>query len=84
MKRANMRNRTRIIMKTEYDFSKGERGKFFREDATMHIPIYLDPDVEQAMQSLAESTGQNMGTLINDWLRNNIELIHSVQPSPSP
>ncbi len=75
---------TQIDVKTEYDFSKGERGKLFRKDATLHIPIYLDLDVEQAMQSLAESTGQDMGTLVNDWLRNNIELIHFVQPSPSP
>lgn len=68
-------------MKDQYDFSKGERGKFFQQDAVLHIPIYLDPDVEQAIQAMVENTGQNMGALINDWLRNNIELIHSVQPT---
>lgn len=70
-------------MKEQFDFSKGERGKFYRQDAVLHIPIYLDPDVEQAIQAMAESTGQNMGALINDWLRNNIDLIHSVQPAPN-
>jgi hypothetical protein len=70
-------------MKNEYDFSKGEQGKFYRPDAVLHIPIYLDPDVERAIQAMAESTGQNMSTLINDWLRNNIALIHSVQSAPN-
>jgi len=32
-------------MKPEYDFAKGERGKFFRPDAEMRLPIYLDADV---------------------------------------
>ncbi len=71
------------MMKDQYDFSKGERGKFYRQDAVLRIPIYLDPDVEQAIQAMAENTGQNMSKLINDWLRNNIDLIHSVQPAAS-
>ena len=58
-------------MKTNYDFSKGERGKFYRPDTVYHIPIYLDTDVEEAMQALAERTGQDVTTLINSWLRRN-------------
>jgi len=34
-----------VGMKQEYDFSKGERGKFFRQDAKRHISIYLDEEV---------------------------------------
>jgi hypothetical protein len=70
-------------MKAEYDFSQGERGRFFQEDAVLRIPIYLDPDVAQAIQSLAEGSEQSMSTLVNDWLRNNIELVHSVQALPN-
>ena len=33
-------------MQPEYDFSKGEQGKFYVPDVTLHIPVYLDPDVE--------------------------------------
>jgi hypothetical protein len=40
-------------MKKEYDFSKGERGKFFRPDAELNIPVYLDPDVAKAFRSSA-------------------------------
>ena len=32
-------------MKEEYDFSKGERGKFFRNDIKLNLPVYLDDDV---------------------------------------
>jgi hypothetical protein len=40
-------------MKREYDFSKGGRGKFFRPDAELNIPVYLDPDVARAFRSSA-------------------------------
>jgi hypothetical protein len=40
-------------MKKEYDFSKGERGKFFRPDAVLNIPVYLEPDVAMAFRSSA-------------------------------
>ena len=40
-------------MKKEYDFSKGERGKFFRPDAELNIPVYLEPDVAKEFQSSA-------------------------------
>lgn len=71
-------------MKPNYDFSKGERGKFYRPDAVYHIPIYLDADVEEAMQVLAERTGQDISALVNGWLRKNIDIVQSVQPSPNP
>ena len=35
-----------MIMKDEYDFSKGERGKFYNENAKFNIPVYLEPEIE--------------------------------------
>jgi|YNPNPStandDraft_1061719.scaffolds.fasta_scaffold163460_1 carbon starvation protein CstA len=32
-------------MKREYDFSKGIRGKFYRPDVQLQLPVYLDEDV---------------------------------------
>jgi len=32
-------------MKKEYDFSQGERGKFFRPGAKLNLPVYLEPDL---------------------------------------
>ena len=40
-------------MKKNYDFSKGERGKFYRSDVELSIPIYLEPDVAKVFRSSA-------------------------------
>lgn len=32
-------------MKPEYDFSQGERGKFYRPDARIHLPVDLEEPV---------------------------------------
>lgn len=44
-------------MRKEYDFSKGERGKFYQPDVEMNYPVYLDPDVAAFMRDLAEKRG---------------------------
>jgi hypothetical protein len=33
-------------MKKEYNFSKGERGKFYRPDIQLNLPVYLEPEVK--------------------------------------
>ena len=65
-------------MKKYYDFSKGERGKFYRENAQYHVPIYLDPKVEKIIYDLARKKNTDTQTLVNDWLKNNIKVIQSV------
>jgi hypothetical protein len=66
-------------MKAAYDFSKGTRGKFYRPDAVFTFPIYLEPDVSEFMSKLAEEKDVDVERLVNEWLRNNIRLIQSVQ-----
>ena len=66
-------------MKAEYDFSEGERGKFYHPDAVFHLPVYLEPDVDRFMSQLAEEKGLELQKLVNSWLRNSIRLIQSVQ-----
>jgi hypothetical protein len=66
-------------MKPEYDFSKGERGKFFRSDAEMRLPIYLDPDVENYFSQRAAEKGIPLGEMVNDLLRREIQIIESVK-----
>lgn len=34
-------------MKKEYNFSKGERGKFYKSNAQLNLPVYLEPDVKK-------------------------------------
>ena len=59
-------------MKKEYDFSKGQRGKFFRPDAEMNIPVYLEPQVAEAVREHARKRHTNVGSLVNDWLRKSL------------
>ena len=66
-------------MKHEYDFSKGERGKFFRPDASLNLPIYLDKDVQNYLQERAKSKGVNVAQLVNEMLKQDIKLIETVK-----
>lgn len=65
-------------MKKEYDFSKGERGKFYNPEAVFNFPIYLEPDVDEFMHNLAEEKGVDLQELVNNWLRANIQLVQSI------
>ena len=64
-------------MKTEYDFSKGERGKFYHPDVVFSLPVYLEPDVSDFMNRLADEKDVDVQELVNEWLRANIRLIQS-------
>jgi len=66
-------------MREEYDFSKGERGKFYRPDAELNIPVYLDEDVASFLRKLAEQKGTDVETIVNDWLRQSIRLVESAK-----
>ena len=59
-------------MKKEYDFSKGERGKFYRPGVELNIPIYLDSDVAKAVREQAKKKDASIGAVVNDWLRKDI------------
>ena len=61
-------------MPAEIDFSKGERGKFYRPGAKLNMPIYLDEQVQDALAAIATAKGQELSTLVNDLLKKDIEL----------
>lgn len=48
-------------MKLEYDFSKAERGKFFKANAELRLPIYLDADVQRYLTERAADKGVPLG-----------------------
>lgn len=62
-------------MREEYDFSNGERGKFYRPDAELHLPVYLDVSVQTALAALAKDKGVDIGVLVNELLKKDIERI---------
>jgi len=66
-------------MKQEYDFSKGERGKFFRNNARLNLPVYLDEEIQSYLQERARSKGVEVAQLVNEMLRQDIKLIEAVK-----
>ena len=66
-------------MKKEHDFSKGERGKFFRPDAELRLPIYLDSDVQTYLAERAAQKGIPLGEMVNGLLKHEILMIESVK-----
>ena len=65
-------------MKDEYDFSNAERGRFYRPDAQLNIPVYLDQDVESWFAEKAKIKNVDLQSLINELLRKDISLIQEV------
>jgi hypothetical protein len=66
-------------MKPEYDFSKGERGKFFRPNAGLRLPIYLSPDVQSYLTERAAQKGIALGEMVNSILKQETQMIESVK-----
>lgn len=66
-------------MQNEYDFSNAERGKFYRKDATLELPIYLDPQVRDYLAEHAKAKGIEVNQLVNELLKRDIELIETAK-----
>ena len=62
-------------MKDEYDFSKGVRGKFYREDANFNLPIYLDSELQSFIAKIAKEQQSTMTKIVNKLLFKDKELI---------
>lgn len=60
-------------MKKEYDFSKGERGKFYRPNATLNLPVYLEPAVQARLSKAAQKRKEDISALVNRLLKREIE-----------
>lgn len=62
-------------MKKEYDFAKATRGKFYRADEHLKLPIYLDDDVVEMIEKYATKKKTDAQTVVNKVLRQNRELL---------
>jgi len=66
-------------MRDEYDFSQGKRGLFYREGAVLNLPVYLDAEVRDWIAERAKAKGIEVGQLVNELLKRDIELIEAVK-----
>jgi len=55
-------------MKDEYDFSKAERGKFYRPDVSLDIPIHLDDANRAFVEKIAAKKNKDVETVVNELL----------------
>ena len=65
-------------MKKEYDFSKGERGKFYRPNTRLNLPVYLDDDVAKFVQQFAKRKRLDAQTVVNKLLRKSRDTIQAI------
>ena len=56
-------------MEKEYDFSKGERGKFLNKEATFNLPVYLEADNLSFLKKIAKRKNSDISTIVNDLIR---------------
>ena len=63
-------------MRKEYDFSKGVRGKFYRKGAKLHLPIYLNLNLQHRLEKLSKTKREPIADLVGRLLRKELQLIH--------
>ena len=62
------------------NWSGAVRGKFYRPNAKMLVPVFVEPDVMAFLTKHAAKTKQSESSLANELLRRDIDLIQAVQP----
>lgn len=66
-------------MKEQYDFSKGEQGRFYRPDSILKRPIYLDDDLVAFIEEYAKEKKADLQTAVNDILRHNKDMFQALR-----
>ena len=67
-------------MKKEYDFSKAQRGRFYRPDAVFNLPVYLDKDNRAFVEKVAQTRHSDVSAVVNDLIRSQKDTVSSASP----
>ncbi|MFH1857065.1 MAG: hypothetical protein ABH836_07595 [Candidatus Omnitrophota bacterium] len=62
-------------MKKEYDFSKGERGKFYNSKLELNIPVYLDSSAFKFVDKIAKRKNKDVSSVVNQIIHSDIKLV---------
>lgn len=65
-------------MRPEYDFSRAERGKFYRKGAEIRLPIYLDTKLQHRLEQVAKKRGKDLGEVVNQILTEEVERVEAL------
>jgi hypothetical protein len=66
-------------MEEHYDFSRGERGMFYRPGAVIRLPVYLDEAVQGYLSAAAERKQTSLTEIVNDLLRREIAIVEDLK-----
>jgi len=66
-------------MRKEYDFSKGERGKFYQPDVRLNIPVYLDEEVSAFVDKIAAKKCLDRSSVVNELLRGDMKIAETME-----
>jgi cytidylate kinase len=65
-------------MKPHYDFSKAERGEFYRKGARVRLPIYLDGQLQKRFERIAQKKGRDVADVVSDLLVKDVDLLEEM------
>jgi hypothetical protein len=65
-------------MKKEYDFSKGTRGRFYRKNATLNLPIYLDSNNLAFVKKIAKKKKTDLSSVVNELIKTDQTLARAI------
>jgi hypothetical protein len=65
-------------MNNEYNFSKGERGRFYSAEAEQNVPVYLDDDVREFVEGIAERKHSEVAAAQDDLLKSDMRLAETM------
>ncbi len=66
-------------MKTQYDFSKAVRGKFYRRGAKLKLPVYLDEEALAFVQGIALKRRTDISAVVNELIHGDKRLAEAIQ-----
>jgi hypothetical protein len=66
-------------MPAEIDLSEGTRGKFYRPNSKLNLPVYLDTDVQDYLGRIAARKGVSLSDVANDLLKKEIAIIEAAK-----
>jgi hypothetical protein len=70
-------------MKSEYDFTNAEQGRFYRPVEELDIPIYLDKEVKTFFLNNIKSKLDtfSLNNVVNALIKKDIEISQQLAPS---
>ena len=61
-------------MRSNYDFSKAEKGKFYKPNAVMKVPVYLNAENQAFVTKLATKKKKDVSDIVNHLIKGDREL----------